>query len=121
MSPTSKGWKETDPERSSELNTVGDVVEGLLGRREFARGMGVGKLARSWADVVGERLAAETRPARLEAGTLVVTATSGPWGSQARFLEKEIRARANEVLGEGRVKRVQVVVEPSRPDRSKPL
>ena len=121
MSPTSKGWKETDPERSSEPSRVGDVVRGLLGRREFARGMGVGKLARSWPEVVGERLAAETRPARLEAGTLVVTATSGPWGSQARFLEKEIRERANEVLGGAEVKRVQVVVEPASSDRPKPL
>ena len=121
MSPKSKGWKDTDPERSKEPSSVGEVVAGLLGRREFARGMGVGKLARSWPEVVGDRLAAETRPARLEAGTLVVTATSGPWGSQARFLEKEIRERANAMLGTNDVKRVQVVVAPAREERLKPL
>jgi len=121
MSPTSKGWKDHDPERSAELSSVGDIVEGLLGRREFARGMGVGKLARSWAQVVGDRLAAETRPAKLEGGTLVVHATSGPWGSQATFLAEEIRKRANGMLGTEEVKRVQVVVAPGPPDRSKPL
>jgi len=114
MSPTSKGWKDVDPERSSEPRPMGDVVEGVLGRREFARGMGVGKLARSWPEVVGDRLAEETRPAKLEAGILTVTATSGPWGSQARFLAEEIRKRANSMLGTDDVKRVQVVVSAGR-------
>jgi hypothetical protein len=71
--------------------------------------------------VVGERLARETRPARLEAGTLTVQAVSGPWGSQARFLGEEIRARANRALGSDDVKRVQVVVAPDLDERSKPL
>jgi len=121
MSPKSRGWKETDPERSAEPSSVGEGAQGRWGRREFARGMGVGKLARSWTDVVGERLAAETRPARLETGTLVVTASSGPWGSQAQFLAEAIRERANELLGSDEVKRVQVQVGPGRGDRPKPL
>jgi hypothetical protein len=121
MSPTSKGWKDVDPERSAEPIPAGEVVESLLGRREFSRGMGVGKLARSWSDVVGDRLAEETRPAKLEGGTLVVTASSGPWGSQARFLAGEIRKRANSMLGSDEVKRVNVVVSASRPEAPKPL
>ena len=121
MSPKSKGWKDVDPERSGELSSVGDVLEGLLARREFARGMGVGRLARSWTDVVGERLAGETRPAKLEGRTLVVHASSGPWGSQARFLAEEIRKRVNELLGTADVERVQVVIAPELSDGSKPL
>jgi hypothetical protein len=121
MSPTSRGWKDGDPERSAEPSSVGEIVEGLWERREFARGRGVGALARSWGDVVGERLAGETRPAKLEAGILTVAATSGPWGSQARFLAEEIRKRANAMLGTDGVKRVNVVVSPGRPDTPKPL
>jgi hypothetical protein len=100
---------------------VGDVVRRLLGQRVFSRGIGVGKLARSWADVVGERLATETRPSKLEGGTLVVQASAGPWGSQARFLAEEIRKRANELLGTGDVKRVQVVIAPELSDGSNSL
>jgi hypothetical protein len=100
---------------------MADVLRGILAQRPFKRGMGVGLLARSWSDVVGERLAAETRPARLDAGTLVVQATSGPWGSQAKFLSEEIKKRANEALGEAVVTQVRVVVAPPRDDRSKPL
>jgi hypothetical protein len=121
MSPTSKGWKDVDPERTAEPSPVGEVVESLLGRREFSRGMGVGKLARSWPDVVGDRLAEETRPAKLEGGTLVITASSGPWGSQAQFLAEEIRKRANSLLGTDDVKRIHVAVSPDRSELSKPL
>jgi hypothetical protein len=122
VSPRSKGWK--DPEesaRSAEMAPVGDVVRGLLGQRAFSRGVTVGRLARAWPDVVGERLAAETRPARLEAGVLTVQASAGPWGSQATFLAEEIRKRANDMLGTGVVKRVHVVVAPGLGDRPKPL
>ena len=83
--------------------------------------MSVGRLAKAWPEVVGERLAAETRPSRLEAGTLVVQATSGPWGSQATFLAKEILKRANQALGGEEVKRVRVVVGPADQKRPKHL
>ena len=122
MSPKSKGWHDPDESvRSAELSPVGDVVRGLLGERAFARGISVGRLARSWSEVVGDRLAAETRPAKLEAGILTVQAASGPWGSQARFLSEEIRKRANEALGSVVIKRVQVVVSPDFRNRPKPL
>lgn len=122
MSPKSKGW--SDPEesaRSAEVAPIADVLRGLMAQRPFARGATLGVLARSWPDVVGERLAAETAPSRLEGGVLVVEASSGPWGSQATFLAEEIRKRANEVLEAASVKQVRVVISPGRLDRPKPL
>jgi predicted nucleic acid-binding Zn ribbon protein len=93
-------------------------LEGLLRERTFARGVPIGRLAGGWQAVVGPRLASETAPASLDRGVLVVTASSGPWGAQARFLAEQIRKRANEELGSQEVRRVQVVV---RPDPRKPL
>ncbi|MFN2544400.1 MAG: DUF721 domain-containing protein [Actinomycetota bacterium] len=122
MSPRSKGWRDPDDgARSAEVTSVSDIVRGLLGQRPFKRGVAVGTLTSSWTEVVGERLAAETKPARLDAGTLVVEATSGPWGSQATFLAEEIRKRANEVLGTESVQHVRVAVAPARRDGPKPL
>jgi predicted nucleic acid-binding Zn ribbon protein len=72
--------------------------------------MALGRLADRWAEVVGDRLAAECSPASLEAGLLVVRATSAPWAAQIRFLAQAVRDRANEVLGEGAVSDVRVVV-----------
>jgi predicted nucleic acid-binding Zn ribbon protein len=119
--PSSKGWRDPSRERSSEPRSLGEVVGGVLGERSFARGMPLGRLARNWAGVVGDRLAPETKPVRFEAGVLTVAASSGPWGAQARFLAEEIRKRANEALREGLVKRVNVVVSEGGSDRSKGL
>jgi hypothetical protein len=93
---------------------IGEVIDDLMAEQVFARGMPVATLAASWSSVVGERLSAETAPATLEGGVLTVTATSGPWGAQARFLHEEIRRRADEALGGGVVGSVRVVVRNRR-------
>jgi hypothetical protein len=108
-------------QRSAEPEALGEVVAGLMRDRVLAGGLRVGRLARTWPDVVGGRLAAETAPVRLDGGILVVAATDGPWGAQARFLAEEIRKQANRALGEEAVKRVHVVVDPGRSDAPKPL
>jgi hypothetical protein len=100
---------------------VGDLLAGLLGRKEFAEGMRLGRLAKRWPEVVGERLATECRPVRLEAGTLTVAASSGPWGAQVRFLAGEIQTRANRTLGDAVVSRVTVVVDDRLAEAPKPL
>jgi hypothetical protein len=109
--PHSKGFQQRKDPRSPESTPIGDIVDGLLGEELFARGLPVGRLAAMWPAIVGERLAAETAPASLDAGVLVVEATNGPWGAQAKFLNDEIRRLADEALGGGRISRVHVVVK----------
>ncbi len=86
---------------------------GVISReRVFARGLAVGRLAGGWEAIVGPRLAAESAPVSLDAGVLVIAASSGPWGAQARFLGEEIRKKVNATLGSEEVRKVQVVVRP---------
>jgi hypothetical protein len=110
--PSSKGWKRRHDERTMHDTPIGDVVEGLLREPLFARGLPIGRLATTWGEVVGPRLAEESAPVTLEAGVLTVVASSGPWGAQVRFLAEEIRRRTNEALGDDVVARVNVVVRP---------
>ena len=110
--PHSKGWRSRKDERTLRETPIGEIVEGLMRERTFARGVPIGQLASGWSDVVGPRLAAESAPLSLEAGVLVVAASTGPWGAQVRFLAEEIRKKANAALGGDEVKRVQVVVRP---------
>jgi hypothetical protein len=112
--PHSKGFRRRNGDPSSEPVELGDVIDGLMSEQLFARGMPVAKLAADWASVVGDRLAVETAPAALESGVLTVTATSGPWGAQARFLHEEIRRRADEALGGGRIAAIRIVVRNRR-------
>jgi hypothetical protein len=108
--PHSKGWRTRKDERTLRETPIGEVLDGLMRERAFARGAPIGRLASGWSDVVGVRLAAESAPVSLEAGVLVVAASDGPWGAQARFLGDEIRKKANAVLGVDEVKRVRVIV-----------
>ena len=108
--PHSKDFAHRKDRRSTDPVALGEVVEGLLAETVFSRGMPVAKLAVAWPQVVGERLAAETAPASLEGGVLVVRASDGPWGAQARFLAEQIRDRADRALGGGAVTTVKVVV-----------
>jgi hypothetical protein len=110
--PHAKGWSGRSDPRTSDPSAIGEVVAALLSEELFARGLPIGRLAAMWPDIVGERLAAETAPSSLEGRVLNVEATNGPWGAQARFLNEEIRRRADEALGGGRIDRVHVVVKP---------
>jgi predicted nucleic acid-binding Zn ribbon protein len=114
--------KPRDPKIRVEGTTpVGELLAGLLGRKEFAEGMRLGRLAKAWPDVVGERLAGECRPVRLEGKTLTVAASSGPWGAQVQFLAGEIQNGVNRTLGGGAVGRVAVVVDDGLAKGPKPL
>ena len=108
--PHSRGWRRRAAGRSGEAAALGDVIEEVLREGAFARGLPVGRLVADWAAVVGPRLASESAPVSLDGGVLVVAASSGPWGAQARFLSDQIRDRANAALGGRTVQRVQVVV-----------
>ena len=112
--PHSKGYRRRSGEPSGEPVELGEVIDGLLAEQVFARGLPVAQLAAAWSSVVGERLASETAPATLEGGVLTVTATSGPWGAQARFLHEEIRRRADEALGGGQITSVRIIVRNRR-------
>ena len=100
--------------RSDEAASLGEIVDGLMREQVFSRGMPVAELASRWPEIVGARLAAETAPAALENGVLTVEISTGPWGAQAKFLHQEIKRKADEALGGGRVENVRVVVRNPR-------
>jgi predicted nucleic acid-binding Zn ribbon protein len=112
--PSAKGFPRRKDGPSADGVELGEVIDNLLSEQVFARGMPVAQLAASWTSIVGERLASETAPTALDAGVLTVTATSGPWGAQARFLHEEIRRRADEALGGDRITTIRIVVRNRR-------
>ena len=112
--PNAKGWRSRRDERTGEVISLGDVVDGLMREEVFSRGIPIAELASKWPQIVGERLAAETAPTTLEGTVLTVSATNGPWGAQARFLHEQIRLKANQALGSDVIATVRIVVRNSR-------
>ena len=96
--------------RASEPEMLASVLDALASGRPWSTGIALGELGRRWKGVVGERLAMECAPVALEAGVLVIRASSAAWGAQIRFLEGEIRDRANAALASEAVREVRVAV-----------
>lgn len=98
-------------DRTDDSGTgIGAVIRELLSQPRMRKGLSLGRLARSWEEVVGPRLAKETAPVSLEGGALVVSASSAAWGAQVRFLAQDLAGKANETLGADEVRSVRVVV-----------
>jgi predicted nucleic acid-binding Zn ribbon protein len=102
------------PERSGRAEPVGAILRELVQSRPWSSGISIGKLGRQWPEVVGDRLATECAPFRMEGTILLVRASSAAWATQLRFLAEEVARRANEVLGTEAVRAVRVVVEGDR-------
>jgi predicted nucleic acid-binding Zn ribbon protein len=112
--PSGRGGRRLRQGAEQGAEALGSVLDGLVGSPAWRSGIQLGRLGRSWAAVVGDRLAGESEPVSLERGTLLVRVSSPAWAQQVRFLAEQVRARANEVLGPDSVAQVRVVADPDR-------
>lgn len=63
-----------------------------------------------WAEVVGDSLAARTRPVKLDGNRLVLAVDEPAIATHVRFLQAELLARLAELLGPGRVTAIDLRV-----------
>ena len=96
--------------RSEEPQALGQVLESVLSGRPWGAGLALGQLGRRWSSVVGERLAQECHPARLDGGVLFVRASSAAWAAQLTFLAAQVRDRGNAILENAPIREVRVLV-----------
>ncbi len=64
----------------------------------------------AWPELVGDAVAAHSRPRSLRDGVLVVAVDEPAWATQLRWLESDLLVRLGEVLGEGVVQSIDVRV-----------
>ncbi len=93
---------------------MGDLLGELTSARGWAPRLRDARVHGRWSQIVGPELAAHVQPVRLHGGVLVVRAESSPWATQVRYLSAHVAERANEILGPGSVRRVNVVVAPGK-------
>lgn len=74
-----------------------DVASGVFGR---------------WDEMVGETVAANSRPVAVRGTTLVLAVSDPAWATQLRFLEADIVARLTEQLGASSIDSIEVRVRP---------
>jgi predicted nucleic acid-binding Zn ribbon protein len=96
------GPRQEDPQR------LGSAIDGLLETHGWQQRAAIGSVFGRWAEIVGQDLAAHTRPDSFDDGELAVTADSTAWATQVRLLAPTLVARLNAELGQGTVRRVKV-------------
>jgi len=84
------------------------AIDGLLDTRGWQQQAAMGSVFGRWAEIVGQDLAAHTRPDSFADGELAVTADSTAWATQVRLLAPVLLRRLNDELGAGSIRRVKV-------------
>jgi hypothetical protein len=103
---------------------LGDTIDGVLARLGGPSRAGVEVVFERWGDVVGESMAARTRPVSIDGSSLVVLCDDPALTTHVRFLEPQLVARLAELAGERHITRVEVRVDrrrgPARAPRRPP-
>ncbi len=63
-----------------------------------------------WPEIVGDDVAAHSRPVSIDGHTLIVAADDPTWASELRWLENEVMSRVAEVSGSDRISALNVRV-----------
>ncbi len=95
-----------------EPSPLADVLDALRARPGWAARLEAARIHEFWGEIAGEQLARHAEPVRLAGGVLVVRASSSAWAEQVRYLSSGLARRADEVLGSGSVRQVNVVTGP---------
>jgi predicted nucleic acid-binding Zn ribbon protein len=95
--------RERDPVR------IGETLQRLVADRGWDERLALERLRGAWASVVGEPLAARSRPVRLEEGRLTVRVEGGAWAAELALLGPSIATAAARFLGTDHVREVAIV------------
>jgi len=94
--------------RREDPQPLASAIGGLLDTEGWQRRAAMGSVFGRWAEIVGQDVAAHTRPDSFADGELAVTADSTAWATQVRLLAPVLVRRLNAELGDGSVRRVRV-------------
>jgi predicted nucleic acid-binding Zn ribbon protein len=90
---------------------VGDALAQIGEELGLADPKAVSAITAGWAEVVGGAIADHARIRSLRGTVLTVGVESGPWATELRYLEREVLARIDEIVGPGVVTEMRVAVD----------
>lgn len=102
---------------------MGAVLDRALRSLGTPSAQGVGVVFDRWDEVVGATMAARTRPARIQDGTLVVACDEPAVATHLRYLQTQLIERLAQLSGDRQIHRIEIQVARSsrgpRPPRGR--
>lgn len=92
------------------LERVGGLVDAFLDRKGMREQVRRQEVLCDWADRVGERIAAVTRPRAVADGTLFVEVRSSAWLMELNMMKGSILDRVNKGRKEAPIERLVLVM-----------
>ena len=93
---------------------VGQMLDAVMRGLGAPEASGVHLVFDRWAEVVGDGLAARTRPLKIDGKRLVLAVDEPAIATHVRFLQAELIARLEQLLGPGRVTALDLRVGPKK-------
>lgn len=93
---------------------VGRALDAVMRGLGAPEASGVHLVFDRWAEVVGDSLAARTRPLKIDGDRLVLAVDEPAIATHVRFLQAELLARLEVLLGPGRVTGLDLRVGPKK-------
>lgn len=90
---------------------LGHALERYLETSGLAERIEEAAIVPEWAERVGSRIAAVTRPLRTSRGTLFVAVRSSAWLMELKMMEGEILRRLNAGRSSGRIERIRFLMD----------
>jgi len=73
-----------------KFTKIGDILPSILEAAGLDKKLREREVLSSWAEVVGDDVAARTQAIKIQNGTLYVQVSHGAWMQELRFIEKQI-------------------------------
>ncbi len=102
------------PSDEGRLRPVGESLDAVMRGLGAPEARGVHLVFDRWSEVVGDALAARTRPLRIDGGRLVLAVDEPAIATHVRFLQGELLTRLEALLGPGRVTALDLRVGPGK-------
>jgi predicted nucleic acid-binding Zn ribbon protein len=91
------------------MDRISDPLKNLLGRLRLVEPMRGWQAVEVWSEVVGPRVAANTRAVGCRRGMLYVEVVNAAWMNELGYLKSRIQREINEKVGEDVVNDIRLV------------
>jgi predicted nucleic acid-binding Zn ribbon protein len=94
---------------AGEPEKIGGLISNLLSRLGFASRLEKQNAVTMWPNIVGPKIAEETKALRIDGETLVVKVARAAWRQQLTFMKEELLAKLESAVGKGSIKDIRFI------------